>query len=109
MNLLISKQEAEAILDMAEGGLTKVQRKYIDSVVNQIKDRLGHGKINPKGWTPGIVNGRVAPLRSAWPQNVTLKSRKSNPYYHKPRDKKPSTKQAKPTMTPQEILKELGL
>jgi hypothetical protein len=106
MTIYINRPEAECLLDALTGGLTASQHKMRDELVNQLLDRLGKKESkNKDGWTPGIVNGRVAPLRSSWPQNITRPSRKQNPYHHKPRAKKDKQpKPAKPTLSPQEIL-----
>lgn len=110
MQIFINRPEAETLLDALTGSLTPSQFKIRDNLVNQLLDRLGKKECKTDGWTPGIVNGRVAPLRSSWPQNISRPSRKQNAFYHKPRDKKPKEpKPAKVVQTPQQILEELGL
>ncbi len=110
MQIFINRPEAECLLDALTGSLTPSQFKMRDELVNQLLDRLGKKECKTSGWTPGIVNGRVAPLRSSWPQNITRPSRKQNPYHHKPRAKK--DKQPKPVaqpLTAAEVLAGLSL
>lgn len=102
MQLFINRPEAECLLDALTGGLTKAQHKLRDELVNQLLDRLGKKECKTSGWTPGVANGRIAPLRSSWPQNVTSAPRRQNQYFHKPR--KTPEKVEKQPLTAEEIL-----
>ncbi len=103
MQIFINRPEAETLLDALTGSLTPSQFKMRDELVNQLLDRLGKSPCKTDGWTPGIVNGRVAPLRSAWPSNFIKPTRKSSP--RKPREKK--EKVEKQPQTAEDILASL--
>ncbi len=107
MQIFINRPEAETLLDALTGSLTPSQFKIRDNLVNQLLDRLGKAEVKTDGWTPGIVNGRVAPLRGSWPQNITRPSRKSNSYFKKPRTTK--DKEPKQPLTAEEVLAGLAL
>lgn len=100
--LIVSRQEAECILNCLCGNLLKSEKGLRETIRSQIEGLLRPTAVKKNGWAP---MGRIKP---SWPSNFTRPSRKIGS--RKSRDKNPvEAKPAKVPQTAEQILAGLSL
>lgn len=101
MNFILNRRQVECLRAALNREFLKCEEQLRANLMREFDYRLGQGEAKPNGWAP---MGRI---RSSWPSSHIKRSKKPDPYFHKPR--KQLQKAVKHMKTAAEILAELSL